>query len=90
MHERCEVVGQRARLRVTFDSPYRVDFDIHHHTDTETFWPLKLSGVSEYTGEIIADAGIEYCFNFVNKTLRSEPWTFPVTVEIAPLTNATS
>src|SRR5690606_36230233 len=70
--EFCTEVGKGQALQVEFETPHRVDFNIHYHTDTETLFPVRELVEGEAAFEITANEGGEYCLMFTNTERRPE------------------
>lgn len=55
MGEQCTVLDQGGVVSFSFSSEYPVDFNIHHHGESETVFPIKLNEQTSYQGQFLAE-----------------------------------
>jgi len=89
MHEHCELVETSGLVSFSFNSRFPVAFDVHHHTDHETFYPIDVAGVTRFSDQFLAEGGREYCFHFVNEQFHHDRWSFTVQFDLLPIAEAT-
>lgn len=85
MHEQCRVIEMGGVVSIQFISEYPVDFNVHHHGENETQFPVRLSDVNTYQGEFIAEPDHAYCFMWENKTARTQAWTIDMRIDVLPV-----
>jgi len=85
MSERCDVFEYGGAVSFSFSSPYPLDFNVHHHGELTTSFPVKLSDQTTYQGVFIAEPNEEYCFMWQNKTSKDAKWTVETHLTINPV-----
>ena len=85
MGERCTVLDQCGVVSFSFSSHYAVNFNIHHHDETETSFPIKLDNQTNYQGEFLAEPNKEYCFTWQNKNYREAAWAVLTHVDVTAI-----
>jgi hypothetical protein len=73
--ERCIALQARDRLTFTVETAHAVDFNVHHHTDSATEYPVRRRVDDLFTQTIVAAGGGEYCFMWTNPERRPGPFT---------------
>lgn len=74
--EHCLELQAGQKLDFRFTTPNPVNFNIHHHSETDTTYPVRQQVESELTTTLpIADSG-EYCFMWRN--LADYPAAYPI------------
>lgn len=66
MKEACVDFARGSTLQYEFEAAYPVDFNIHHHTETTTEFPVKLRIEGLHKGKLPLPEGGEYCFMWKN------------------------
>ena len=69
--ERCVVFAGSTRLRFSFSSDYAVNFNLHHHTETTTEYPVGKSTERDFSTSVTLPDGGEYCFMWENPQSQS-------------------
>ena len=70
MHEECLRIEAGVKRRYHWKSDAPVDFNIHYHTPTEVFYPVKRDGMRGDGGAFAAKTGEDYCWMW---TARDKP-----------------
>lgn len=74
--EHCLVLDAGQTLVYRMETPYPLNFNIHHHPETGPTVYLIRKSIEEYfSGESVADAGGEYCFMWTNPEDRPEKFS---------------
>jgi hypothetical protein len=73
--ERCITALAGARLAFAVESPYPVDFNVHHHMPSATEYPVKQRLEGRYQSTIVLPGGGEYCFMWENPESRATDFT---------------
>jgi hypothetical protein len=79
-NERCMELSP-ATLRFELDSPYPVEINLHHHTDTATEYPVAARIEQKYAATVKLVSAGEYCFMLRNVERRSEAFTLRLSYE---------
>ncbi len=88
LSEQCAVYPNGGVVNFEFLSKWSLDFNVHHHTDKTTEYPVKLSSVSNYQGSFVAEPEAEYCYMWLNKSERRDQWKITLDHQAQPLTAA--
>jgi hypothetical protein len=78
--ERCVELAV-ATLRFEIDSPHPVEFNIHHHTETSTDFPVAARVEEHFAGTIELASPGEYCFMLRNLEDRAADFTIRLSYE---------
>lgn len=70
VHEECIRVEDGQKRRYHWKSDAAVDFNIHYHSATEVFYPVKRDGMRGDGGTFAAKSGEDYCWMW---TARNAP-----------------
>jgi hypothetical protein len=73
--EHCVELQAHARLAFDLHSPYPVDFNIHHHSQTATEYPVRQRLDGHYQSALVLPSGGEYCFMWENPESRANDFT---------------
>lgn len=83
--ERCIKVQQQSLLSFSLETPFQVEFNIHHHTDTSTEFPVKRLVQSSYSQSLTLASAGEYCFMWMNPASRPTDYSIDLQYTLAPL-----
>lgn len=83
MTEKCIKVLAGQTVKYSFTSGYPLDFNIHWHTDSETFYEDKADHVKSRAGDFRASSDQHYCFTWINHAEFGDRWVIPLNVTIA-------
>lgn len=75
--EYCFLAERDGTLQVEASTRYAVVFNVHFHTDTDTYYPVRETIQGDVVFEIPVKAGTEYCPMATNPDRKPE--TFVVT-----------
>jgi hypothetical protein len=78
--ERCLTLDER-RLSVEFESPVPVEFNVHHHTDTATEFPVPKRVTTSYSGTVSISERGEYCFMWMNDAAHDAPFVLELILQ---------
>jgi len=80
--ERCVEARAGQWLQLRFDTPQAVDFNIHHHAQSGTEYPLKqrVSGILDERVMLAADG--EYCFQWINPNNLDAAFAFDFSYQL--------
>lgn len=87
MGEVCRMFEHGGVVNLEYSSQYPVNFNIHHHSETGTTFPIKHEGKTEHQDSFIAQPGREYCFMWENKTHRDTGWTVELLYNVVSTEN---
>ena len=80
--ERCIEVSAGDRLSFAVETPYPADFNIHHHTETATEYPVRRRIEERDQGTLVLAGGGEYCFMWQNPESRSGDYTIRLSYSV--------
>lgn len=88
MVERCYLFEASGVVGFSFSSKHPLDFNVHHHGDEATEFPVRLSNEASYQGQFLAEADQEYCFMWENKVFNHDKWLVSLEFELDAIKSA--
>jgi len=88
MVERCYVFEQDSNVSFSFASQYPLAFNVHHHGNSGTEFPVKRESETIYQAEFKSKADHEYCFMWENRIFREAQWVFDLFFTVTPIENS--
>ena len=82
--EHCGVFPANAVLEYSLRTPYEVDFNLHHHGDTETVYPVKAVVAVRYDGQLTLSHAGQYCFQWRNLVDQSADFSIQLQYAVTP------
>lgn len=82
MHEQCIEIDKGRRLAYRITTPRPVDFNIHHHSEAGTDFPVKTMIERSLEGELAIPQSGEYCFMWQNPRQTPEAFTVELDYQI--------
>jgi hypothetical protein len=79
--ERCIALAAHDRLSFVIEAEHAVDFNVHHHTRTNTEYPIRRRVDGFLSGSLVAATDGEYCFMWTNPEPR--PGEFSIRLRYA-------
>lgn len=88
MIERCYLFEASGVVGFSYSSKFPLDFNVHHHGEETTEFPVKLTNEASYQGKFLTEANHEYCFMWQNKTFSHEHWLVSLEFELDVIESA--
>ena len=74
--EYCLILEKNSRIVYRINTPYPLDFNIHHHPEAgPTVYPVKTLIEKSHSGKVTVEAQGDYCFMWQNPQDRPEKFT---------------
>ncbi len=71
IHEECIRVNQNQTLEYVFEASKPLDFNLHHHIDSEVIYPISETGITSLNGAFNPEIRKAYCLMWTNNQAES-------------------